>query len=304
MTATSEITAIAPCVSARLPQRMRILYVTTLQRTGRWLADALAGDSAAEVELVEALGVTAALARLREEVFDVVLISHESDQLDALELIEGLRTGGSEEPMIVLGHQSDQEMTALSYEVGADGYLCVDTATTRALIWTAARAIERHELACKCRKLQQAERSRQQAEQIEGRRLLKQQRDLVDHLDPKAVAMPLPEPLVAHYREMLRAYVIMSTGDMDDEICRLVELLVEAGVTAAQAMQLHLQVLEEMVIGLGNRSCRHVMSRGDRLALEMTVHLAEGYRRQLLDYLDPPRQMPLPGFDLPDEPLW
>jgi hypothetical protein len=43
-------------------------------------------------------------------------------------------------------------------------------------------------------------------------------------------------------------------------------------------MQLHVQVLEEMVQGLGSRSSRHVMTRADLLVLEVLVHLAERYR--------------------------
>ena len=41
---------------------------------------------------------------------------------------------------------------------------------------------------------------------------------------------------------------------------------------------LHVQVLEELVRGLGNRSARHVMTRADLLLVEILVHLAERYR--------------------------
>ena len=69
---------------------MRVLYITTYHRTGGWLAEAFAADSAVEVLLEESIGVTAGLA-LRDDVFDAVMVSHEPDELDALELIEGLR---------------------------------------------------------------------------------------------------------------------------------------------------------------------------------------------------------------------
>ena len=61
-----------------MPARMKVLYVTTLHRTGGWLAEAFAADSATQVALEEAIGVTAGLARLRDEVFDAVLVSHEA----------------------------------------------------------------------------------------------------------------------------------------------------------------------------------------------------------------------------------
>ena len=77
----------------------------------------------------------------------------------------------------------------------------------------------------------------------------------------------------------------------------LAELLTNSGITAQQAMQLHVQVLEELVRGLGTRSARHVMNRADLLVLEMMGHLADGYRLRYQERLDPMRQLALPGFD-------
>ena len=37
------------------------------------------------------------MARLRDEVFDAVLVSHEGEQLDALDLLDGIRAGSSDE---------------------------------------------------------------------------------------------------------------------------------------------------------------------------------------------------------------
>src|SRR3954462_15747576 len=93
----------APKIWGQMPARMKVLHVTTMARTGCWLAEAFRADCAAEVLLVEAVGVTAGLAHLRDEVFDALLVSHEPGVLDALELVEGLRGGGNDEPMIVMG---------------------------------------------------------------------------------------------------------------------------------------------------------------------------------------------------------
>jgi hypothetical protein len=60
------------------------------------------------------------------------------------------------------------------------------------------------------------------------------------------------------------------------------------------------EVLEELVAGLGNRSARHVMNRADLLALEVLGHLADGYRTRYYDRRHPPRQLLLPGFDATD----
>jgi hypothetical protein len=309
---------------------MKVLYVTTLRRTGGWLAEAFATDCAVEIHLQEAIGVTTALSQLRDEVFDAVLVSHEPGQLDALDLIEGLRAGGNEEPMIILGNAPSSEMTALSYEVGADAYCCVAETTTRSLLWTFARAIERCQLVREHRHLVQLEQQRLAHEHQEAERLLAEQRALIAELESlrdgrggegergrggeatldaldESPRLPLslssslgstelPERLVSHYRELLRAYVVMGAGNLADELTALATLLADANITAQRAMQLHVRVLEELIGSLGNRSARHVMNRADLLVLEVMAHLADGYRRRYHDECHPARQLDLPGF--------
>jgi len=303
-----------------LPPRMRVLFVSGAGRTGGWLAKAFAADSASDVTLQEAVGMPAGLACLRDEVFDAVLISHCPGELDALELLDALRTGSSEQqPIIVLGTLSEREMTDQCFEAGADAYVCVDTTTTRTLIWHLGRATERHRLVSENRRLRQSQRHRLELEHDEANRLLAQQRALIEGLeqlrdgaatrraarepgrDDPAESAHLPQRLTRHYHELLRAHVIMGSGNLNDEMTRLADLLVAAGVTAGQTMQMHLQVVEQMVDGLGSRSARHVMNRADLLVLEVMIHLAEGYRRRLRRHLHPPRQLMLAGFDLLDQ---
>ena len=325
-----------------MPSRIKVLYVTTLHRTGGWLAEAFRADSATEVLLVETVGVTAGMSHLRDEVFDAVLVSHEPGVLDALELVEGMRGGGSDEPAIVLGKAPSSQMAALAYEVGADAYCCVAETTTRSLLWTFARAIERCQLVREHRRLVQNEQQRLAHEHQEAERLLGEQRALIAELEKirvsdsangfadgealagrelcdelrrelsdsergggppgslsvnsKSQACDLPERLVAHYREMLRAYVVMGAGNLAEEMVRLAAMLTEADVSAQRTMQLHVQVLEELVGSLGNRSARHVMTRADLLVLEIMAHLADGYRRRYHEDCRPAKQLGLPGF--------
>jgi len=89
----------------------------------------------------------------------------------------------------------------------------------------------------------------------------------------------------------------MGSGNLADELKCLAGLLVTAGLTARQTMQLHLHVLEELIQGLGTRSSRHVMIRADLLVLELLLHLADGYRRRYRERLHPPVQQVLPGFE-------
>jgi hypothetical protein len=244
-------------------------------------------------------------------------------------LIEGYRAGGADEPIVVLGSQSEQEMSALCFEAGADGYVCVNTTTTRTLIWVVARAVQQHHLIRENQRLRQSERQRVQREHDEAERLLGQQRALISDLaalrrqSSESISSPqpreeasfrhrecnpsaraegrslagLPTELAEHYRELLRTYVIMGSGNLACELTRLADLLATAGVTPQQTMALHLHVLEELVHGLGARSTRHVMTRADLLVMEIMIHLAEGYRRRYLERTRPPRQCVLPGFE-------
>jgi hypothetical protein len=107
-----------------------------------------------------------------------------------------------------------------------------------------------------------------------------------------------PAELTAHYRELLRIYVIMGSGNLGQELRRLTRLLVAAGISAQQTVRLHLDVVEEMIHGLGARSGRHVMTRADLLILEVMMHLGEGYRRCYDEVAHPARQKFLPGLEV------
>jgi len=292
----------AAAVWQRLPPRMRVLYIATSRRTGGWLTEAFAADSASQVLLEEAIGTAAGLARLRNAIFDAILVCHEPGELDALDLVEGYRAGGANEPIVVLGMQSEQEMAALCYEVDADGYVCVPTTTTRNLIWVVARAVQRHQLIRENQRLTQAEQTRLQRERDEANRLLEQQRSLVhrskneqDNQGDSLRLDALPPELTRHYRELLRTYVIMGSGNLVDELKCLADLLVGAGIHARHVMQLHLTAVTELIHGLGMRSARHVMNRADLLAMEVLLHLSDGYRRrQERAHSSVPKRMPVP----------
>lgn len=279
---------------SHLPPRLRVLFITGYRRTGGWLAESLVSESRSDVLLEEAIGAPAGMARLRDEVFDVVLASFEDHDLDAFALLAGIRAGGSDEPVIVLGDGSEQELLEDCFEAGADAYLRIAATTPQRLMWTVAKAVQRTVLTRDNRRLVEAERQRLSQEHQEADRLLQQQRAVIDDLEAMLAGKSgvrlsshdsqeaiLPPALLTHYRELLRAYVIMGSGNLTDEMALLADLLVKAGVSARQAMRMHLDVLEEMVRSLGSRSARHVIARADLLALEIVVHMAEGFRRLL-----------------------
>jgi CheY-like chemotaxis protein len=261
--------------SAALPQRnhfprqMRVLLVTTAAHRGRALAEALADDRATHVLLDEALGSAAGMAQLREQVYDAVLVSHEPDLLDALQFVDGLRAGGGDEPVLIFGSAPHEELDALCYEVGADGYVREGATSTRTLLWLLSRAIERCGLLRENRRLSQAERHRQRLEQQEAERLLQEQSALAA-LDP-ASAGQLPDDVARHYRELLKAHVMMSSGNLASELELLAGWLRDQGCSAGQAVQLHVDTLDQLIRRLGSRSARHVMNRANLLLIELLL---------------------------------
>ena len=263
---------------ATLPFELRVLYITTDERSGGWLADALRADRATRVTLEEAIGATEGMRRLRDELFDAVLISHVPGQLDALAVLDGVSAASDDQPILVLGNEPIEQMSPLCYEAGADEYLHTPTATTRQLIWAVARAVERATLVQENRRLLALEAQRLEQCYHEAKRLLDEQKAILgpsDVAEDDGTAPLLPDELLAHYRELLRAYVVMGAGNLKDELAALAGVLAAAGFSPRQALGMHLRVLDEEVQSLGSRSARHVMSRADLLALELIVHLAD-----------------------------
>jgi DNA-binding response OmpR family regulator len=321
MVSTAPEPVTKPADSAlAVPARLKLLCVTTLHQTSGWIGKALSAEGVSQARIEESVGATSALSRLREEAYDAVLVMHEPGVLDALEFARGLRAGGHDEPMVALGHEGGPETVAAFYEAGADAYCAIRQTTPRTLLWELTGAIRRCTLERDNRRLLQAERQRLSVEHQEAERLLAEQRGLLVELDElrrkqeaaaltdTSEALPaadhrerrtsdLPEALVANYRDVLRAYVIMGVGNLTVEMSKLAELLAASGVSAQRAVQLHLDVLEHLVHGLGSRGARHVMNRADLLILELMIHLADGYRRRYQDYESPPEQLLLPGFD-------
>ena len=316
-----------------LPGRLRLLHVGARQRDGLWLAKALAADSAAQVQLDVAHGAGDAATLLRGEVYDAVLITHEPPELDALDFVAALRAGGAEEAVLILGECSEHELAPLAFEAGADAYLRIAATTTRGLLWVLARAIERHRLVRENHRLQQAERQRNDVDQRESQRLLVHQRRLISDLEalhslaegclegegqfapsvsdnattttrathsagaiPHASRSRLPAPLLEHYRELLRAHVMMGAGNRAREMSSLADLLAGSDITAQQVLELHLEAVETLIDGLGRRSSRHVLSRADLLMLEVLMHLSEAYRRRYLERRTPAEHNPSAGF--------
>lgn len=259
-----------------LPPVMRLLYIRAPSCSGTWLADRLAEDAAVEVQL-DVQTATAAMARLREESFDTILISHVPGQLDAIHLLQAIRVGSrDDQPILILGEGSPNEMTALCFEAGADAYLCMGQTNVRTLLWQIARAGERQRLRVENRRWRQTHTQQQARQHQEALQQLREQRGLlVDAMnDETPHDDPLPPTwLVEYFRQLLRIYVVTGCGHLREEVSQLVGRLAKCEVTLREALVAHTAAVEELVLGLGNRSAWHVIGRGNLLAYELVLQM-------------------------------
>ncbi|REJ69636.1 MAG: hypothetical protein DWQ31_03990 [Planctomycetota bacterium] len=292
-------------VRGPLPPRLRLLLVCGPRRVGAWQVESLVADRTRGAVLEVATEASACLARLRDEVFDAIFIGHEPDELDAVELTEAIRASGCEDPLLVLHHEDPTTFAAALCDAGVDAALDVAAISTEVLVWHLTRASERVQLIRENRRHAESQRQRLELEHDEANRLLDQQRTILVDLERALVGSSdllgaaqddtarqpsgaasnglnnLPAELVDHYGELVRAYVVMGSGNLATEMRQLAELLVAAGVSSHEAMMMHLDVVQRLVRGRGSRSARHLVSRAELLILEIMVHLVEGYRSRL-----------------------
>lgn len=244
-----------------------------------------------------------ALALLRDDPFDAVLIAAASDGFaEAAALVKAIRASGCEDPLVLLSPRiSDADWLDLSSEE-CELLQSVRMWDSPALVSVLKRAIFRIERTRQSRRLEIAQTKRMARERDETEHLLNQQRRIIDDLDARDSTEPtnaakqalfdcfgratpcrasLPPEINSYYQELLRTYVIMGSGNLGGEIAKLADLLAVAGCGPREALSLHLERVELLVGGLGNRSTRHILARADLLALELMIHLGESYRRRV-----------------------
>lgn len=277
---------------------VRVLYVTAAPQAADELRELLAADGIMSVEIEEADRAGCA-ARLREQSFDGVLLTHAPPAVDALQLTEALRVAGDEIPLLILGEATEAKAAAQCHEAGADAYVAWPT-SARHLLWALHRAVTWRRLVAENRRLSQAHQQRLRLEHNEAERLLGQQRAMLSELQdlsdgcftgPAPFAASRASPLtldgvprdlasewLTDYEGLLRAYVIMGSGNLADDIVSLVGRFATAGLFARDVMRLHVHAVEGLLASLGKRGARHAMTRADLLILEVMMHLAESYR--------------------------
>ncbi|HEY3968201.1 MAG TPA: hypothetical protein VGM05_26800 [Planctomycetaceae bacterium] len=289
-----------------LPTRLRLLCVGSVEPS--WVSLTLQLDALGCVEPNFKWVSTAneALGLLRDESFDCLLVRINPTRPglgdDPLSLARGIRAGGCADPIVIVTVAIEDATWTEALRLNIDLLVSAKGWESSALVQSIQRAVERGRMLHEIDRLAAADRRRLVRERDEADYLLTQQRRILTTLeqfaapvenahstrgeDPASAApqaadrLRLPREFDDFYQELLRTYVIMGSGNLAAEIGKLAELLAQAGLTPREVLDLHLERVERLVRGLGNRSTRHVMARADLLALELMVHLGECYQRR------------------------
>jgi DNA-binding NarL/FixJ family response regulator len=287
-----------------LPNRLRLLCVGSVEPS--WVSLTLQLDALGCIEPSFKWVSTAndALTLLRDESFDCLLVrinpTWQEIADDPLALARGIRAGGCLDPVVIVTVAIDDATWTEALRLNVDLLVSAKGWESSALIQSIQRAVERGRMLHEIDRLSAADRRRLTRERDEADFLLTQQWRILTALEEYSPAaevfggidkatvsassrqptgqLQLPAQFDDYYQELLRTYVIMGSGTLTSEIAKLAELLAQAGLTSRQVLNLHLERVERLIRGLGNRSTRHVMARADLLALELMVHLGECYQ--------------------------
>lgn len=304
--------------SSALPSGLRLLCVGRQEPSWVGLTLQLDAQGCLEPHFKWVSTTSEALSLLRDESFDCLLVRAENSTdaqsaRDVLDLVHGIRAGGCEDPVVLVANSAADSLWTEGMELNVDVLVSSRGWDSPALLPSIRRAIDRGRLAHDNHHLAMADRRRMSRERDEAEYLLSQQRLILTALERfvaeqsaisdaagnaaagesqtvRATIPPLPPEFEQYYQELLRTYVIMGAGDLAGEVARLGDLLGNAGFSPTEVLQLHLERVERLVRGLGNRSTRHVMARADLLALELMIHLGESYLRRLRGSADSPTQ--------------
>ena len=252
-----------------------------------------------------------AMTLLRNENFDCIVIecwptNLEDVRWDAPDLVHAIRASGCGDPIVLLTRQPDDGLTVEACSSRCEILVSSALWSSRALVNVIQQSIRLVETAQQNHHHAVANHRRLVRERDEADHLLRQQRDIIRELEAithgssgaalshsgesevgsevksqlrKPRSLQIPEKIKTYYHELLRTYVIMGSGSLGGEISQLASVLAEVGLSPRDTLSLHLEQVEHLVSGLGNRSSRHVMSRADLLALELVIHIGECYQQ-------------------------
>lgn len=231
---------------------------------------------------------SAALEQLAEESFDCILVVNAGGELrprgtDALDFCTAVRAAGSTDAVLVLSLSATDALWKAACEAEAELYVGPALWRSHTLLLLIDRAIQQRAASRQTQRQNWADRQRLDREREECTELILQQRQLLNEAPAEqfgSLEGILPPELPSIYRELLRTYVMTGTSGFASEISKLAQTFALAHLTPRQVLQLHLDQLEQLVKGIGQRSARHIVDRANILCLELMLLLCECFEAQ------------------------
>lgn len=295
-------------IASDFPPRLRLLCIGPVEPSWVGLTLQLDAEGCIEPRFQWVASSSEALTLLRETSFDCLVINQSGSvaspaaAFDSFDLVRAIRASGCDDPIVLIVRSQSDELWSEADRAKCELLMTPNGWESLALVTTIKRAMARVDLQRENHRLELAYRKRSTREHDEAEQLLGQQRRMLEEVqrlcaarasegddgrpsrigrpwdEPAAWRTKLPRAVIDHYQELLRTYVIMGAGNLGAEISQLAEVFAATGLSPREALELHLDRVEQLVRGLGNRSTRHVVTRADLLALEVLVHLGEHYR--------------------------
>lgn len=279
-----------PAAPLEAPPRWRLICVSAAEP--RWTSLALrlaeAGLPHPRIEWVDSALLL--MQSLRHDRYDAIVIEHPappctakpgvgdagtmlSSTIDARQLISGVRGGGHLEAVVVLITAPADDLLAVLAEHDADALVSLSPWESPALLPTIRRAVRQAELWRSHRELQLRLERRLARDREEAAAMLQRQQDLLANLMHGSVAL---ESIRESYEQFLRTRLTSDAATPNEDLAQLAAALVAAGMSPQQTLALHADAVQRLIAVVDESSARHIISRADRLVLDLMTHLASG----------------------------
>jgi hypothetical protein len=203
--------------------------------------------------------------------------------------VAALRTGGCVDPVLILSDRVDDEWLADMADADAELLVTRQGWRSPAMAPWIRCAIDRHTMAREHGEIGREGQERRVRDSSETQRLLEQRTALVARLRRDVKAAPphsiSPDRDVPAYLDLLRSSVLSDAAQLGEIMAETTAALAKQGLSAVDLLELHTSAVQQLVLGLGRRSARHVLQRTDLIGWEMLARLAacgesaHGFRR-------------------------
>ncbi|TWT60338.1 hypothetical protein Pan54_10520 [Rubinisphaera italica] len=241
-------------------------------------------------------GPKSALPFLRTEPWDCLLYAIE-DSFDTAELhaihihLRAVRDMGILIPVILIAAELNDSLAEICQEWNCQFQEADFRKRSTGIGLVIFREIQANRTQEELRQAKTELRIRQQRSREEASLILSQQHRLLNDIvsvsagSSNATVTSLTSTRVfdeaakQKYDQILKNMVISGLSGSRQMLLSMLSEFEISGVSPGDILSLHLQALEKLIAGAGEKSTRHILQRADQLLVEVMVSLAETYRQ-------------------------